>query len=133
MPQQEQGASGSSLLEISNAMVGLYKDQFGRGPTSARTHWAGPDALVVLLEGTLTPAERNLVQMGEHQRLRDMRMFFQYASVDEFCGAVERVIGRKVRGFISGIDTRVEGLSIETFVLHPVAYDGPSRREAGNG
>jgi uncharacterized protein YbcI len=133
MSEQEQAASGSALLDISNAMVGLYKDQFGRGPTSARTHWAGPDAVVVILEGTLTPVERNLVQMGEHQRLRDMRMFFQYATVDEFCGAVEHAIGRKVRAFISGVDTRVEGLSIETFVLHPAAYDGPSRRQAGNG
>src|SRR4051794_26172895 len=47
----------SALMEISNAMVHLYKQQFGRGPTSARTHWAGPDAVACFLENTLTPAE----------------------------------------------------------------------------
>ena len=70
-----------------------------------------------------------MVVMGEHHRLRDTRMFFQYATVREFCEPVERITGRKVRSFISGIDTEAEGLSIETFVLHPAGYDGPSRAE----
>lgn len=117
------------LAEISNAMVALYKNHFGRGPTTARTAWAGPNALVVFLEDTLTPAERNLVRMGEHQRLRDTRMFFQYATVREFCEPIERITGRKVRSFLSGIDTEVDGLSLESFVLHPEGYDGPSRIE----
>src|SRR5687767_8172547 len=89
----------SLLLEVSNAMVRLYKEQFGRGPTRARSVWAGPDALVCFLEDTLTPAERNLVRMGAHQRLRDTRTFFQYASLPEFCEPVERITGRKVRSF----------------------------------
>ena len=122
-------ARTSMLMEVSNAMIRLYKDQFGRGPTKARTDWAGPNALVAFLEDTLTPAERNMVKMGEHQRLRDTRMFFQYATVREFCEPVERITGRKVRSFLSGIDTEVDGLSIETFVLHPEGYDGPSRIE----
>jgi hypothetical protein len=65
--------------------------------------------------------------MNEHQRLRDARMFFQYASVSEFCEPVERLTGRKVRSFISGIDTYAGGLATEMFVLHPPSYDGPSR------
>src|SRR5687768_4658698 len=119
----------SVSMEISNAMVRLYKEQFGRGPTKARTHWCGSDLITVTLEDTLTPAERNLVKMGEHQRLRDLRLFFQYASVREFCEAVEKVTGRKVRAFFSAIDTEVDGMAIETFVLHPEGYDGPSRGE----
>src|SRR5437588_12721168 len=91
------------LMEISNTMVRLYKELFGRGPTKARTHWTGPDALTVILEDTLTQAERNMVKMGEHQRLRDTRMFFQYSTVREFCEPVERITGRTVRSFISGI------------------------------
>ena len=84
----------------------------------------------MLLEDTLSPAERNLVRMGEHQRLRDTRMFFQYATVKEFCTPVESLTGRKVRAFLSGIDTEREGLSTELFVLHPEGYAGPSRIEA---
>jgi uncharacterized protein YbcI len=117
----------SALMEISNAMVRLYKQQFGRGPTAARTHWGGPDAVMCILEDTLTPAERNLVKMGEHQRLRDTRMFFQYATVREFCEPIEQITGRTVRSFHSSIDTKVDGMSVETFIFYPEGQQGPSR------
>jgi uncharacterized protein YbcI len=119
----------SILMEVSNAMVRLYKEQFGRGPTRTRSFWAGPDALVCFMEDTLTPAERNLAKMGQHQRLRDMRLFFQYASIREFCAPVERITGRKVRSFHSSVDTKVDGLSVETFVFYAEGEDGPSRIE----
>jgi uncharacterized protein YbcI len=119
----------SVLAAISDEMVRLYKDQFGRGPTKVRTYWCGDDLLTTVLEDTLTPAERNLAALGEHQRLRDTRMFFQYASMAEFCEPVERHTGRTVKAFISGIDTAVDGLSIETFILHPEGSDAPSRSE----
>jgi uncharacterized protein YbcI len=125
----EQQPHDAVVVAISREMVRLYKEQFGRGPTIARTYWAGPDVVVTALEDTLTPAERNMAKLGEHQRLRDTRTFFQYATVNEFCEPVERLTGRKVRSFISGIDTAVEGLSAELFVLHPEGYDGPSRME----
>ena len=117
------------LTEVSNTMVRLFKEQFGRGPTLARTHWAGPDALVCILEDTLTAAERNLVKLGEHQRLRDTRLFFQYASIEEFGRPVEQITGRTLRAFHSSTDTEADGQSVELFVLHPVGYDGPSRIE----
>lgn len=106
------------LLELSNEMVGLYKTLFGRGPTKARSHWLGPDAVATTLEDTFTPAERNMVALGEHQRLRDIRTFFQHASANEFRAAAERATGRKVRGFVSGVDTEVD-ISTEVFYLEP--------------
>ncbi len=133
-PPEDQPSTGadattSVLAAISNEMVALFKTQFGRGPTRARTHWAGDNTIVVILESTLTPAERNLVDMGEHQRLRDSRTFLQYATVPEFCAPVERLTGRKVRAFLSATDSEVDGLTMETFVLHPEGYSGPSRGE----
>jgi len=118
----------SVLMEVSNTMVRIYKEQFGLGPTSARTHWAGSEILITVLENTLTPAERNLVAMGEHQRLRDTRMFFQYATVATFCDPVEDITGRVVRAFHSSIDTHRDGQAVEVFVLHPEGYEGPSRK-----
>lgn len=117
------------LTEISNEIVRVFKSQFGRGPTSARAAWAGPDALMVMLEDTLTPAERNMVRMGEHERLRETRMYFQYASTRELCEPVAPLTGRNVRAFISGIDTAVDGLAVETFVLHPHGSSAPSRAD----
>ena len=120
---------GRVLAEIANEMVRLFKEQFGRGPTAARATWAGPDVVTVVLEETFTAVERNLARLDEHERLRDMRSFFQYASVREFCEPIERLTGRKVKAFTSGVDTEVDGLSVETFVLYPEGSDGPSRIE----
>jgi uncharacterized protein YbcI len=132
-PEATDGRAGQPLLlSVSNEMVRIFKEQFGRGPTKARTDWAGPDVLVVVLEDTLTPAERRLVELGEHERLRESRMFFQYASVRDFCGPIERLTGRKVKAFISGLDTEANGLSVELFVLHPPGSDAPSRIESAD-
>jgi uncharacterized protein YbcI len=128
----EQERSQNVSLEISNTMVRLYKEQFGRGPTKARTHWAGSDVITVILEDTLTPAERNLVKMGEHQRLRDLRLFFQYASVREFVEPIEAITGRTVRAFFSAVDTEADGMALETFVLYPEGQEGPSRKESAD-
>jgi uncharacterized protein YbcI len=117
--QQADARAGQSVTAaISNAMVKLYKEQFGRGPTKARTNFAGSDILICTLEDSLTPAERSLVKLGENQRLRDVRMFFQYASEDEFRGTVEEITGRKVRAFVSGIDTG-QDVSVEVFYFEP--------------
>ena len=108
----------SPMLEISNAMVRLYKEAFGRGPTKARAQFAGQDTLVVILESSLTVAERNLVAMGEHQRLREARLFFQYALEDQFRGIVEQALGRRTVAFVSGIDA-VRDVAMEIFTLEP--------------
>jgi len=108
----------SVLATVSNAMVRLYKELFGRGPTKARSYFAGPDVLVCVLRDTFTPAERNLAALGEHQRLRDARVFFQHASEQEFRGTVEEIVGRRVTAFVSGIDVDAN-LAAELFVLEP--------------
>jgi uncharacterized protein YbcI len=112
-------AEGQSIhMAVSNAMVKLYKEQFGRGPTKARTHHAGPDTIICTLQDSMTPAERNLVAMGEQQRLRDTRMFFQYATEPDFVAAVEEITGRHVWAFVSGIDA-ARDVSAEIFYLEP--------------
>jgi uncharacterized protein YbcI len=109
-------AFDSIRAEISREMVRLYKELFGRGPTKARTEFAGPDIIICSLENTFTPAERSLVEMGEHQRLRDTRMYFQAATEDRFREIVERLTGRKVRAFTSGIDADAD-VCAEIFYL----------------
>jgi uncharacterized protein YbcI len=126
-PQQREDVHSSVRAEISREMVRLYKEQFGRGPTKARTDFAGSDTVVVTLEDSLTPAEQRLAQFGEHQRLRDTRLYFQHATEVEFREVIERVLGRQVRGFISGIDTR-QDISAEIFYLEPA-----SNGSAGDG
>ena len=59
-----------------------------------------------------------MAELGEHQRLRDIRLFFQHASEDEFRAAIEEITGRKVRGFTSATDTHND-ISTEVFFLEP--------------
>lgn len=101
-------------------MVRIYKEQFGRGPTKARTNYAGADTLVATIEDSLTPAERYMVALNEDQRVREIRMFFQHAAERTFKETVEEITGRKVRAFVSGMDTR-QDLSTEVFYFEPVA------------
>jgi uncharacterized protein YbcI len=117
-PPEAAAHEDSVLAEISREMVRLYKEQFGRGPTKARTNFAGPDIVICTLEDSFTPAERRLAEMGEHQRLRDTRLYFQYATDKDFRSVIERVLGRKVRAFNSGTDTEVD-ISVEVFHLQP--------------
>jgi uncharacterized protein YbcI len=126
-PDRRGDRRASVVAAISDEMVRVYKEQFGRGPDRVRTYWCGDDVLTTVLEDTFTTAERTLAVLGEHQRLRDTRTFFQYATVREFCEPIERLTGRKVKAFISGIDTEADGLALETFILHPEGSDAPSR------
>ena len=111
---------GAVNLAVSNAMVQLYKELFGRGPTKARTHFAGPDLLVTTLEDTFTQAERLLVELGEFERLRDSRTFLQYAAEGRFRETVEALTGRRVVGFVSGLDA-ARDIAAELFYLEPLA------------
>src|SRR3954449_7104739 len=106
----------SPLTAASNAMVRLHKEQFGRGPTNARAHFAGPDTLVCVLEDVLLPAEHKLVAMGEHQRVRETRVAYQVATAQDFIAAIEQIFNRKVRAFTSGTDV-TEDVVFETFLF----------------
>lgn len=116
----DSNAAGSVTATVSNEMVRIYKERFGRGPVKARSDFAGPDALLCTLEESLTPAERALVGLDEHTRLRDTRMLVQQASRLQFIAVVEEITGRKVRAFVSGIDTRKD-VSSEVFYFEPEA------------
>jgi uncharacterized protein YbcI len=121
----------SALAEISREMVRLYKEQFGRGPTRARTNFAGPDIVIVTLEETFTPAEQRLAEMGEHQRLRDTRLYFQHATEKEFRSVIERILGREVRAFNSAVDTDTD-VCVEVFHLRPQGANGTDPANDGN-
>jgi uncharacterized protein YbcI len=110
----EQGLS--TLAQVSNAMVALHKSQFGRGPTKARSYFAGPDALMCVLEDALLPAERKLTELGDDGRVRDSRTAFQAATADEFISAVEQIVRRTVTAFASAVDPHTSTV-FENFVF----------------
>lgn len=107
------------------------KSSSGRGPTKARTEFAGPDIVVCTLEDSFTPAERRLAEMEEHQRLRDTRLYFQHATKGEFIGVIERILKRKVRAFNSSVDTHHD-LSVEVFHLQPLTAENSADMPGGS-
>ena len=122
----EQRGAGM-LAAVSNALVSLHKEQFGRGPTRARTQFAGDDVLVCMMEDALLPAERTMVKMGDQQRVRETRTAFQAATRDQFVGAVEQIIRRRVKAFASAIDAD-EGVVWEVYSFEPVGAEGDGAR-----
>jgi uncharacterized protein YbcI len=104
-------------------MVALHKEQFGRGPTTARSNFAGPDALLCVLEDVLLPAERKMVAMGDQARVRETRTAFQVATRADFVAAIEQIVHRKVRAFASAIDPDTNTV-FENYAFESVNSDG---------
>jgi uncharacterized protein YbcI len=108
---------GSLLAQISNAMVRIHKEHWGKGPTKARTIYA-EDIVLTRLDQIFTKAEETLVRAGREEEVRNMRIAFQRELEHEFVGAIERLTGRKVQAFISEMHAATN-MGIELFVLEP--------------
>jgi uncharacterized protein YbcI len=121
-------SSGEVLADISRAMVHLYKECYGKGPTKARTYLSG-DLIVCLLEGGFVPAERTLRDAGRGQAVSDQREVLQEVLRSRFVETIEGLTGRKVSTFISGVDLQTE-TNAELFVLEPVEFDTGDEHEA---
>ena len=110
---------GQSInAEISNAMVGLKKEFYGRGPTKAKTY-INDNYVFCVLEGGLTKNEETLLEAGEARLVREYRLRFQEVMTGPTTEAIERITGRKVIGYHSQIVFGPE-FGFEIFVL-----DGP--------
>jgi uncharacterized protein YbcI len=115
------GASGAIRAKLANAMVGLKKEHFGRGPTAAKA-WMLDDYIFVAMEGGLTRNEETLLAAGKEDLVRNYRLAFQEAVSEVTIGAAEEITGRKVLTYHSQImfdPTR----SFEIFVLEPAPGD----------
>ncbi len=108
--------SGKSInAQISNAMVGLKKEYYGRGPTKAKTY-INDNYVFCVLEGGLTRNEETLIAHGEHTLVRSYRLRFQEVMRDSTIDAIERITRRKVVGYHSQIVFNPE-FGFEIFVL----------------
>lgn len=108
----------SPLQAISDAVARHFKEQFGRGPLRCRAFYAGRDGVLVVLEGTMSPAERRLVELGEGERVRGGRIVLQSAVADDLRLAVEVAAARRVRHAVSGVDVG-DDITTELFLLEP--------------
>jgi uncharacterized protein YbcI len=108
---------GSLRAAIANAMVGLKKRYYGRGPEAAKA-FIEDDYIFVVLEGGLTRNEETLLAAGREDLVRQYRLAFQEAVEETATGAVEELTGRKVVGYHSQI-VFDPVRAFEIFVLAP--------------
>lgn len=107
--------SGAIRTAISDGLVALLKEYYGRGPDRTKTYVNG-DLVVCLLRGGFTRVEQTLREGGHGDDVIRQRMAFQEVMRDRFTNVVEQATGRKVIGFMSG-NQQSPDMICEVFVL----------------
>ena len=102
MTTQEPRLSGGELLSaISNSIVALVREHYGRGPMKAKTY-ALDDIIVCVLRGSgLTPMEKTMMESGEPESVVAMRKDFQRLMAQRYKELIEELTDRKVVAFLS--------------------------------
>jgi uncharacterized protein YbcI len=120
---------------ISNAIVALFREYYGRGPTRAKTYIVD-DYVLTVLEDTMTTVEETLARQGRQELVREVRVAFQNEMADSFRGAVEELTGRKVIAYHSQIVFDPD-MGFEIFVLEPEEdgsrHAGPAQSSSSDG
>ncbi len=111
------GTHGDVLTAISDGMVSLLKEYYGRGPTQAKTYYHD-DLVVCVLRGGFTRVEQTLLDGGQGQAVIQQRMIFQEVMRERFEAVIEHATGRPVIGFMSGNQQNPD-MICEVFVLSP--------------
>jgi uncharacterized protein YbcI len=91
---------GQLAAAISTAVVHLFSEHTGRGPTKARTTVDG-ELVVVVLRDSMTQGERALVRGGKHDEVLSLRRAFQETMSEDLVAVVERLTDRTVHAFMS--------------------------------
>ena len=109
-------AGGQLLSAISNRIVAILREHYGRGPMKAKTY-ALDDLIVVVMRGSgFTPLEKTMMDSGEASRVVDMRHDFQRMMTKRFTDAIEELTGRKVVAFLSQAHVEPD-LTLEIFFI----------------
>jgi uncharacterized protein YbcI len=112
-------AGGQLLAAISNSIVSILREHYGRGPMKAKTY-AIDDLVVVVMRGSgFTPLEQTIMDDDGADRVVAMRHDFQRVMADRYRDTIEELTGRKVVAFLSQAHVEPD-ITIEIFFV-----DGP--------
>jgi uncharacterized protein YbcI len=115
MREPHEAGGGTLRQDISTAVVGLYKQHYGQGPTRCRTY-LHPELVIVVLGGGYSAAEQTLLEAGKWYEVRQARLIWQDSMQAKFVDAIEELTGRKVAAFMSA-NRQDPDLAVEMFVL----------------
>ena len=108
---------GALRSAISEAIVRIHAEHYGKGATHAKTY-AWDNVVVCVLGDVLTTSERTLSALDRPDSVREVRSAFQSTMEPTFRAALERLTGRRVLSFMSQVDP-LRGYGVEVFVLEP--------------
>ena len=111
----ERPVGGALNAAIARTVVRYYAEQLGRGPTRARAFFRD-NIVVIVLEDTMTQAERSLLTAGQDDAVLNTKSAVQHALAPYLKSAIERLTGCKVRAFMSANHLEPD-LAAELFVL----------------
>ena len=109
---------GRLLAEITNRIVALMREHYGRGPIKAKTYVLD-NLIVCVLSNGFTAIERTMVEGGEPHRVLEMRRDFQRMMKERYSEMIEQLTGLKVLAFLSQAHIEPD-LTVEMFLM-----DGP--------
>lgn len=105
------------LARLTNAIVQVQKESWGKGPERAKSYLLD-DFLLVVMRGGLTKAEETMLEVGEADRVRDFRQTFQNRAAERYTTLIEELTGQKVVTYQSQI------LFDPTILLEVFFFDG---------
>jgi uncharacterized protein YbcI len=108
---------GDVLTAISDGMVALLKEFYGRGPTRTKSYFED-DLVVCVLRGGFSRVEQTLLDGGRGAAVIQQRMEFQDVMRERFDAVIEAATGRQVIGFMSGNQQQPD-MMCEVFILAP--------------
>jgi uncharacterized protein YbcI len=107
---------GEQLAAVTNGIVQLFREFYGRGPNKAKSFLLDERIVVCVLEDTMTTVEQTLVKNGDTDMVRQVRLRFQEVMAAEFRGVVEQAMGRRVAAYHSQLSMEPD-MGFEFFVL----------------
>jgi Na+-translocating membrane potential-generating system (MpsC) len=109
---------GPQLAELSRRLVQLMRRDAGRGPTRAKTYWAGSDILLTIFGDGFLLSEKTLLEHGLEGVALAYRGAIQQTLRDDMRAEVERTTGRRVIAAM-GCAHHDPDLMVELFIFEP--------------
>ena len=119
-PKAARTSDGQLATAIASMVVQVLRQYTGRGPTRSRTYLNG-ELISVVLQGTLSQAERALVADGKSDLVLSNRRAFQSIMRADLIAGIEELTGRTVVAFL-GSNSIDPDIDVESFLLAPDAH-----------
>lgn len=110
---------GHLLSAISNAIVAMLREHYGRGPMRAKTYAIDDIIVCVLRDSGYSAIEKTMMDSGEPERVVEMREDFQRVMAQRYKDMIQQLTGRTVVAFISQAHVEPD-ITLEVFFV-----DGP--------